>query len=416
MKTANPAVIITADSHIGPRAELDLRPYVPKAYIEAFDGWRSSGIKGANVSPNTERKARQVARNLETAGHYDVVARMADMDADGVAAEIIYHDSLNGEMMPFVGNGFFYDYSSVDLELANVGYDVYDRWLADAVTIQPERHVGVAYIPLWDIDSAVRAVERVREMGLCALNFPSPRPGLDEYDDPRWEPFWSACESLEMPLCTHAGGAPMVGDDTVQGGALRMIEAGGWPARRAIHRMVFGGVFERHPRLKLVLTEVWGGWWRQTMRELDFAWECFHETLKEQVPLRPSDYAATNVFLGASFPAPFEVHEAAVDGFLSNMMWGSDYPHPEGTWQSPGVKSMSTTREALRYACSDMPPDDIEQFVGCTAAGVYNLDMAKLAAVAARINAPTIGEIGIPLAHLPERDYSFAFRQAGAWV
>src|SRR5206468_297511 len=89
--------------------------------------------------------------NQKTAGHYDVTTRLADMDGDGVAAEVIFHSSQNWEPIPFVraaaipGN---YE-TDIDLELAGVGQHIYNEWLADIVSVQPERHVGLAYLPMW---------------------------------------------------------------------------------------------------------------------------------------------------------------------------------------------------------------------------------------------------------------------------
>jgi predicted TIM-barrel fold metal-dependent hydrolase len=406
-----PAVVVTSDAHVGPRLEEDLRPYVAKRYLDAFDAWRASAV-GSAVSEGSPGKARQVQRNLKTAGHYDFEARLRDMDEDGVAAEIVFHDSLNGQSMPFQGNGFFYDYARSDLELVAVGYDVYNRWLGDQLSAyQPARHAALAYLPMWDVEQAGKAAERARGLGLRAVNFPSPRPGLLEYDDPVWDPFWTVCAALEMPLCTHAGGAPLVNDGCPHGGALRMMETGGgWPVRRGMHRMILGGVFQRHPRLKLVYTETSPGWVGATMREMDSAWSVYESVLQEQCPRKPSEYFASNVYLGASFPAPFETEEAVRDGFIDNVMWGSDYPHPEGTWQPAEDGSPSTTRAALQFACAGISVDAARRLVGETAVEVYGFDRGALSDVAHRIGAPSLDEILTPLDKIPDRDYSMAFR------
>jgi predicted TIM-barrel fold metal-dependent hydrolase len=415
MSTETPQIVISSDAHIGPRVVEDLRPYVPTSYLDTFDSWRMSTANSFAVGYAGEHKVRQHERNLKTAGHYDMSARLCDMDADGVAAEVLFHDSINGERIPFVDNGFFYEYSSVDLELVAVGYDAYNHWLADAVATQPERFVALAYLPLWDVSDAVEAAKQSSDMGLRAVNFPSPRPGLPEYDDPEWEPFWSVCEERNLPLCTHAGGAQMSNFSGPQAGAMLMLEGGGWPARRAMHRMIFGGVFERHPNLKLVLTEVSGGWFKPTMREFDSAWNVYRGVLREQMRRKPSEYFSTNVFIGMSFPAPFDTEEAVRDGFSHNAMWGSDYPHPEGTWQYPESGSGSTTRENLRYAFSGLSDAEIKRMIHDNAIEVYGFNRTKLEQVAAQIDAPTLDEIKTPLANIPEREYSYAFRTLGPW-
>ncbi|HVX22622.1 MAG TPA: amidohydrolase family protein [Acidimicrobiales bacterium] len=413
-RTGSKVILISSDGHIGPRVVEDLRPYVPSQHLEAYDAWRAQD-SGFGAAPNGEAKQRQIERNLRTAGHHDVSARLRDMDEDGVTAEIVFHDSFNGEMMPFQGNGFFYQYEDRDLELLGVGYDVYNRWLADALSPQPARHVGLAYLPMWDVEAATAQLPIAREMGLRAVNFPAPRPGLAEYDDPAWEPFWAACTDLDMPLVTHSGGAPIAFSGGPQRGSIYQIEGCGWLCRRAMHRMIFGGVFERHPRLKLVFAEISSGWWPQALAEMDSSWASFSFALRDQVPRHPSEYANAHVFLGYSFPAPFEVDEAVQGGFFEKTMWGSDYPHPEGTWQMPEEGSPSSTHDAIRYACTGLSEAQVRSFLTDTAASVFGFDLAELDKVAQQINAPTMAEIQTPLETFPERDYSLSFRTVGPW-
>ena len=117
----------------------------------------------------------RVARNQQTDGHHDVHARLRDLDYDGVAAEVIFHGSQNGEPIPFQSFGPFLGYEKGDnLELLGVGYHIYNEWLADFCSVEPERHVGLAHLPMWDVDAAVREAEWARGAGLRGVNFPAP--------------------------------------------------------------------------------------------------------------------------------------------------------------------------------------------------------------------------------------------------
>jgi predicted TIM-barrel fold metal-dependent hydrolase len=179
--------------------------------------------------------------------------------------------------------------------------------------------------------------------------------------------------------------------------------------------MVIGGVFERHPRLKLVLTEVAGGWWPATMLELDTSWENYYTVVNRQLPMPPSTYCARNVFVGASFVAPFEIAQAVDANFASNMLWGSDYPHAEGTWAPPTAEIPSMTRVALRHAFSAAEPPTIEGVLGRNACRIYGFDEQKLQRVANNIGAPTIDEVREPLLQTPSH-YSLAFRVHGPYA
>jgi predicted TIM-barrel fold metal-dependent hydrolase len=146
---------------------------------------------------------------------------------------------------------------------------MYNRWLADFVSQAPHRHVGLAYLAMWDIDAAVAEVKWAQESGLRGVNFSAMRDGeLPEYNDPQWEPLWAVCEERQMPLVTLIGGgskANYSGPDKV---ALIQFESGNM-SRGAIWWLIYAGVFERHPGLKLVVTETPGNWYPSTAIELD---------------------------------------------------------------------------------------------------------------------------------------------------
>ena len=188
---------------------------------------------------------------------------------------------------------------------------------------------------------------------------------LPEYNRSLWEPLWSVCEELRMPLVTHVGAGTNARYSKLEGIALLQIESGGFTSRRAVWWLIFAGVFERHPGLKLVITETPGNWFPATAAELDAVWafydakrdEPLNKALLEQVPRPPSEYMAQNVYYGASFASPYEVGQAVEHGLDSQLLWGSDYPHLEGTFVYPDGRDMpSVTRLALRNTFCGVPP------------------------------------------------------------
>ncbi|MDT3439264.1 amidohydrolase family protein [Pseudofrankia sp. BMG5.37] len=364
--------------------------------------------------------------NRRTPGHYDHKARIADYDYDGVAAGVLYHGSQNLEPVPFTpSNSGDADHRG---ELVAVGQEIYNRWLADFVSQAPHRHVGLAHLPMWDIEAATAELVRAHDSGLRGVNFPTLREGILEYTDSDWDPFWSACEERGIPLVTHVPiGAGSTAKVRRPGWYLSMVhsmETGGWMSRRAIWWMIFGGVFERHPGLKLVITESPGNWWPWLVAELDGIYEMtmgaarkMMPELVESLPLRPSEYMDRNVFFGATFTSPVEAKAAVDGGFSTQLMWGTDYPHMEGTFVYPdGTDMPSVTKLSLRNGFSGIPEESTRRMVGENAIELYNLDRAALQAVAREINAPTAAELARQVDAVPEGAASFAFRTGSSWA
>lgn len=412
-----PVAIVSADCHIGPRLVEDLRPYCPPELLDAFDAYAADSQRslGRYVRQDDMGPGAHAMRNRWIDGHHDPEARRRDLDAEGVAAEVIFHGSQNDQPIPFQDSMLG---PPSDPAQAAAGIRIYNRWLADVCGAAPDRHVGLAHLPMWDVDAAVAELRWAAGAGLRGVNFPAPRPWLLPYNDPGWEPLWAAAEELGMPLTTHSGG----GDPSVFRGpemvALVSIESGGWFSRRAAHLLIFAGVFERHPELRLVLTEQPGEWWPYLVTELDSVHAAMTRgggPLRRQVPRPPSEYLHRNVYVGASFLSRAEAEGAIRDGYAGRIMWGADYPHMEGTYQAGDV---SFTRLSLRFACAGLPEPEVRAMLGETAADVYGLDRGRLAAVAAAIGAPTFDELDRPLAleDVPAGASPFAFRTIGPWA
>jgi predicted TIM-barrel fold metal-dependent hydrolase len=257
----------------------------------------------------------------------------------------------------------------------------------------------------------------VHRAGLRGVNFPPPsRAGHLEYNNAAWEPFWSACEDYGMTLNTHSSGAaPFDYMGGAGGEDLLIYECGGWMARRAIWWLIHGRVFDRHPALRLVITEQYEGWWTSTLHELDNVYARFGFRGDDHLPRMPSDYARTNVVMGASFLSAALAEQAFREGFYPNVVWGRDYPHVEGVFQvSDEHESVSTL--SLRHALCRVPAHAARAIAGENAVTVFGLDRAKLVEVASRINAPTVAELTTAPSSLPKvAERSNAFRgQAGA--
>jgi predicted TIM-barrel fold metal-dependent hydrolase len=321
--------------------------------------------------------------------------------------------------------GFSFDHTGgEELTKRAAGIHIYNQFLADAVSAAPERLFPAVLLPMWDVDASIAELNWCREHGLRVISFSAPRPGIRSYDDPYWEPFWSACEDAEAVLATHSGAIDLQG--LIDGAAgphsfcLVELEAGGWLARRALSRLVFSGVFERHPRLRFLLSEQNGEWWSATVREYDSSYVNHRHMVRDQMPEPPSFYLKRNVFIGGSFMAPFEAEWAVEQGYWENLLWGRDFPHMEGTWSyqteaEAADPERNVTHLAMRNTFAGIAPAKVLAIMGANAVRAFGLDEAALRQVADRINAPTLDELAKPIDAVPEHGGILAFRTVGAW-
>jgi len=315
-------------------------------------------------------------------GEFDAAVRAADLDADGVAAEVVFP-----QMAPF-GAGLIQYRHEVDPGDNWAGIQAYNRWLADFCKSQPlaGRQAGVALINVDDVGRAVQEVRDAKELGLSGgVLLPTSTGPNPYYHDPCYEPLWQVCAELDMPLQSHSGWSPDYGD-VPAATAMYITEVAGF-AHRPFAALVWSGAFERHPGLRLIFTETGCTWILETLRLLDrYAGNPIFKYFTADLSLTPKEYFERQCWLGASFLAPDEGadrHRIGVDRY----MWGSDYPHLEGTWPN--------TMDKLRETFAEVPEAEIRAMLGGTAVDVYGFDRAKLEAIAERIG-PEIDDIRKP--------------------
>jgi predicted TIM-barrel fold metal-dependent hydrolase len=436
MDSASPLLVFSSDNHVGPRMS-DLRPYCPEKYLAAFDEFSASDyadpVRNRVINEPAYSKAYANARNnnLQTAGHYDGAAFFRDMDREGIAAAAIFHQSLNGEPFPFdITNSFGQGIPTAEArELAGVGRAMYNRWLLDFCSVEPERSVALAQLPFWDIDLAIKELEWCAENRMRGVNFPAPgAPGMAQPDDPEFEPFFDAAAALDMTLTTHIGSGPPLPEGRsprslehgLKGMSFGLVDSLAWGLRTA-YMLCMYGVFERHPNLKLVITEIPGVSWNTMARNMDSVH--FTPVRNENVdvlPKPPSEYMATNVWMGSSFQSRQEALDAIDAGREDRFMWGSDYPHPEGTFcYSADPDQIPMTRLSLAFTYHDLPVDKVRKLVGENALRAYpRLDEGALRKVAEHLDVG-VDEIA-EAPDLAKHSYvnetgTLGFRTYGAW-
>jgi predicted TIM-barrel fold metal-dependent hydrolase len=393
-------LMISADCHAAPRLD-DVRSYVDPKYRDSFDVWRvglSDRGEARRGEPLFSEDAKEeFSENAQVSsggleGIWNSARRIVELNADGVVAEVIFPGGAttpDGEAgnLPFDVGIATYQYEQ-DAALWQAGVHAYNRWLADFCGEVPGQRAGVGLITVDNVDVAVQEVHWLREHGVFGgILLPGGAIGIGTlppaYHDPRYEPLWASCADLEMPVHTHSGWTPDLGGHPGSVGIF-LSEIIYW-AHRPFWFMVWSGAFERHPTLKFVMTEQKADWMISTLALMDSRYELpMFAQLRKSIPLKPSDYYTRQCFIGASYMDDGE-WDARGDLGVNNLLWGSDYPHLEGSWPH--------TVERLGEVFKDAPREEVARLIGLTTAKVYGFDLDTLLPLAAEFG-PTLDRIG----------------------
>ena len=379
-------LVISSDCHAGLPPER-YRDYLDPTHREAFDVALPIQIAATEAAAekflvgeiNEEwRKGREG----QLAGAWDHDMRIQVLDNDGIAGEVIFPDGITEMNMPPFGAGLSLPTEEVVPELQWAGARAHNRWLAELCQMAPERRAGMAIVPIfWDVDEAVKEARWAKANGLRGVLLPVRWGKFEAYHHPKYDPFWAVCEEMELVVNFHSGPAPMEDYGDHQGMVGIYISEVVWWLVRPLTFMLWGGVFERFPRLRVAITEGTAVWVPEYLNLLDFRYEETPYSAKlgdytSHLSLKPSEYFARNVLVGASC-MPRREAEMRHDIGVDQIAWGSDYPHPEGTWPHTAEQMTDTFRQ--------LPRDEISKMLGQNAADWYGFETDKLAPLVARI-------------------------------
>jgi predicted TIM-barrel fold metal-dependent hydrolase len=408
-------VLISADGHAGPPIA-DFRPYVEQAWLEEFDRfvvareeWRSERNRSMGLPEDGELvhalfgeamvdmyTGQEAIARGGLQGVYDSDVRNRELEGEGIVAEVLFPDFQNSNEPPW---GAAFPFPDSTREKRQAGARIFNRWLADFCAQLPGRRAGVGIVQPHDIDAAVKDVYGLREAGLASVMLPTGDFELPSYHDTRYDPLWAACVDTGLPVTVHSGGTPWEGYGSYAMWVTKFEFM--WWARRPLHEMILGGVFERFPQLRVAFTEQGADWIPSLLQRLDEQYASpFERGITEKLTLTPSGYWARNCYVGASFMSRAECDVRDQIG-VDRIMWGADYPHIEGTWPH--------SLDALREACNGCTAQEIRQMASETAADVYGFDIATLQPHADRVG-PELESLVTPLAPAPatypEVDYA----------
>ncbi len=255
-------------------------------------------------------------------GGWEVEARLAAQDRDGVAAEVLY---------PTVGMEVC---NLQDNELKKACMDAYNLWVAELTASAPERLFGLGQTPMRNIDESMNDLRQIKELGMVGVMLPG-IPAIEghDYHSDVYDPFWDACVDLELPPSFHiltsgGGGAAL---NQVRGHKLNAFMGIIRANQDIMGMMVLGGVFERNPKLKIVCVEADAGWVPHYLQRMDHGY-AYHRYWMRATPLarKPSEYFLDHIAL--TFQNDAIALKSKDDLNIKHLLWANDYPHPDSTW------------------------------------------------------------------------------------
>ena len=398
---SKPYIAITADTHAG--ASIDAyRAYLDPKNRADFDDWR-----GAYRNPAKKHVGGKKTKN------WDSGERRRDLEADGVVGEVIFPNTVP----PFYETAFHIAPPPTARQYPRwrAGAQAHNRWLAEFCAEEPARRAGIGLIHLNDIDHAIEDVRWIARQGLrggVLLPLPSPSEShLPPLNDPSYDRLWAVIQDCDLVINQHSGqGSPAYakGQGAKALWAMEMM----FFVQRGFTQLVMGGVFERLPRLRFILTESGCAWVPGLMRQMDamyMAWKAgaigeIDTTLDPALEEPPSFYVKRNCWYGASFPSPRDIAGREVVG-VDRVLWGNDYPHYEGCYPY--------SRENMRFAFSGVEEREVRMMLGENAAALYGFDLEALAA-AAETAGITPELVRQPLEEIPADSTCITFLRARA--
>ena len=356
--TYRDAIFISTDAHVTEPIELyqervdaAFRSRVPR--IETVGEWRTLLIEGLGPRKLMPASEREVA----VVGDFDADDRLRDQLRDGVSAEVIFPT--------FALQACF---ASDDAEFQRQLCRAYNSWAAE--TFDDHRLLAVGMVAMLDIDGAIDDARAVADQGFRALFLPAQVPSRP-YNDAEYDKFWAVAEELGLPLTFHSGTGHEPRVVRGPGGAVvNYLMGAQLDGPMVLLSLAAGGALDRFPGLKVVTVETGASWLAWIMTQADAIYEDHSMWAKPKLSMLPSELirrqgAATFMY------DPVAINNRATTG-VETLMWGNDYPHPEGTW--PESQAMCAEQ------FDGVSQEDLDAIVSGNAAKVFGFDLDQLAA------------------------------------
>jgi predicted TIM-barrel fold metal-dependent hydrolase len=331
--------------------------YIPMGSCRPLPGFDEAGYPPAPGTANFDEIR---------SGCYDPVARLDDMDVDGVWGQLCFPNFAR-----FAGHRFYLDVDDTELGLACLRtYNDYllDEWCAT----DRDRLFGAAILPLPDIDLAVAELHRVLDKGAKAIAF-SENPtvlGLPSVHTDHWDPLWEIADEARIPVCMHIGSSSRLVTTSADAPPTVLVSLNGLNSMMAAVDWFMSGILERFAHLKVILSEGGAGWIPYILERADKA---FHDKRIQPNALigqtsrggtvPPSQQFAEHVYV-CLVDEQFALRSLG-DIPVDNLVWEGDYPHGDGLWPN--------NHTYLEKALADVPDADAVKIAESNLRGVLGV-------------------------------------------
>ena len=293
--------------------------------------------------------------------------RLVAMDRDGIEVSVLY-PSVAG-----VAGQTFGRLADPELELACV--QAYNDYLIDEWTSASPRFVAQCLVPLASIERAVAEIRRVANRGHKGVVLPAVpdrlREGAPHINDSTYDPIWSVCEELALPVCFHAGSLPQLEMPPYPGLPPRLADAMRAITRPAgitsiISNLIVSRILERHPRLKVVFAESSVGLVPYVLEVADYAFVQRGLERQFEYTATLSDFFRRNCYAVSWYDAA-SLRQTCTYVGAGNVLWGSSFPHATSTWPD--------SRAFVTRCTAELSQSDRRRVLWANAAELYGIEL-----------------------------------------
>jgi predicted TIM-barrel fold metal-dependent hydrolase len=364
--------IISADSHVTEPAGTYV-DYIDPAYLDRaprlvdggelgdvfmVDGFKKPLVLGTTAAagkpPEQIRLRGERFTDLHRGG-WDPVARLDDQVRDGVAAEVIY---------PTVGMLLC---NHRDGDYKRACFQAYNQWIADYCSHAPHRLIGVGQTAMRSPEEGIADLREIKALGLRGVMMPGLPASEDDYDSPAYDEFWDAAVETGLPLSFHI---LTTRAENTRGPKMNTFLSVVRGCQDIMGMLVLGGVFERHPDLKVVCVEADAGWVPHFMYRMDHAYKRHRYWLPagQELTRMPSEWFADNIYV--TFQDDWTAFRFADAMNWRHLLWANDFPHSDSTWP--------WSQEMLAQHTADLTDEQRQAILSTNTAELYGIDLAAL--------------------------------------